>query len=78
AASTVVDVPIDSIAVKDLRQTITGAIYDANGNKVSETCDFSFECYANGAYTNSTNVNDKLVAAAVINFCDKAIEVFAE
>ena len=74
----ILEVSIDTLAVKDLRQLITGAIYDAEGNKVSETCDFSFECYANAAYNKAQNEIDKHIAAAVISFCDAAIEVFSE
>ena len=70
-----VAVVIDQLPVKDLRAVIkNAAIYDLDGNKVSETVDVGFECYAHD-YTGSS-ATMKLLMKATLAYADAAKAYF--
>ena len=57
-----IKVNISTIAAKDLRCLITGAIYDANGNQVSETVSTSMECYVTLGMASTSAMKPLLIA----------------
>ncbi|MBR5012033.1 MAG: hypothetical protein IKY12_05685, partial [Clostridia bacterium] len=63
---------VDSVAAKDLRQMITGALYSGD-TQVSDSISFSFECYAAAADTAEQNICN-----AILNYCDAAKALFAK
>ena len=65
-----VTVYVDVVSAKDLRQMITGALYNGD-TQVSDSISFSFECYATIANTAEQNI-----CAAILNYCDAAKALF--
>ena len=73
------NVAIDCIEIPDLRTEVTGAIYDADGNRVSETVTTSFEAYANAVISNANlKENLKALMVAAINYANAAKVYFAK
>ena len=60
---------VDTVAAKDLRCTITGAIYDENDVQVSNTIEVSLESYAVNVLA-GTNTNMKALALATLAYSD--------
>ncbi len=69
-----VKVYISEVAAKDLRQTVTGALY-ANGQQVSNSVSFSFETYVTGVYAGNNTALQSICAATLI-YSDAAKELF--
>ena len=70
-----VAIVIDQIPVKDLRAVVkNAAIYDLDGNRVSETVDVGFECYVHD-YSGST-ATMKLLMKATLAYADAAKTYF--
>lgn len=67
---TQVIVYVDNVAAKDLRQTVTGALYSGD-TQISDSISFSFEAYAAKA-----NAGEANLCAAILNYCDAARELF--
>ena len=61
---------VDNVAAKDLRQTVTGALYSGD-TQISDSISFSFEAYAAKA-----NAGEANLCAAILNYCDAARELF--
>lgn len=75
-----VEARIDVVPAKDLRSTIVGYLADAEGNRVSETVEISFEAYATAqmeAIKNNANyANLRTMLYATLQYADQATEYF--
>ena len=70
-----VAIVIDQLPVKDLRAVVKdAAIYDLDGNRVSETVDVGFECYAHDYSGSSATM--KLLMKATLAYADAAKTYF--
>ena len=70
-----ITVDVKGISAKDLRQTITGALYHTDGTPLSDTVSFSFECYATEIYESGSQ-EAKNICAAILEYCDAATTYF--
>jgi hypothetical protein len=73
-AETRIKVNINTVAAKDLRALITGAIYDAEGNQVSETVSSGIECYVTLGMASTSSMQPLLIAT--LAYADAAAYYF--
>ncbi|MBQ6892630.1 MAG: hypothetical protein IJN48_00345, partial [Clostridia bacterium] len=74
-----VTVDVDAVWAKDLRQMITGALYLTDGTQVSDSVEFSVECYANHVFKDSAAADNlKNVCAAILEYSDAAKALFCD
>ena len=72
AETNMITVYIDQIAAKDLRQMVTGALYQGD-TQVSQSVTTSFECYATKA-----DAAEKDICAAILAYVDAAKTYFTQ